>query len=304
MEPLPLWEAAKLEMEEYQFVASAGLQPKWSVPHEIAINVAISGRFSDAVDEPSGHPVSIEDYADAASKVIEAGACGIHVDFSFVTDPKGRRLDRDIPSVEAYGMVLEPLRKRFGTSFVTNLNVLHGTTFDMCMAPARAGLAEVAPCAPGHPEAFMVPAIRALEESGVKPELAVHSSGEIELRHRHPAPPIQLDCPLWATLQCGAHAHLGHVGLERARYGAPLIPHGRPDPPNRPDLGDLRVRGRARNTLRDHARHDDGSAYPGRARGHTLEVSEQRRAAARQRRDVRDGPGHRGASRSPAGNRR
>ena len=50
MEPLPLWEAARREMEEYQFVASAGLQPKWSVPREIAINVAISGRFGDAVD--------------------------------------------------------------------------------------------------------------------------------------------------------------------------------------------------------------------------------------------------------------
>jgi 3-keto-5-aminohexanoate cleavage enzyme len=45
VEPLPLWGAARLEMEEYQFVASAGLQPKWSVPREIAINVAISGRF-------------------------------------------------------------------------------------------------------------------------------------------------------------------------------------------------------------------------------------------------------------------
>src|SRR5258705_3404004 len=126
----------------------------------------------------------MEDYRDAASEVIDAGACGIHVDFSFVTDPNGRRLDRDIPSVEAYAMVLEPLRKRFGSAFVTSLNVLHGTTFDLCVAPARAGLAEVAPCAPGHPEAFMVPAIRALEESGVKPELAVHSSGEIELAKR------------------------------------------------------------------------------------------------------------------------
>jgi 3-keto-5-aminohexanoate cleavage enzyme len=184
VEPLPLWEAAKREMEEYQFVAGAGLQPKWSVPREIAINVAISGRFGDAVDQPSGHPISIEDYTAAASEVIDAGACGIHVDFSFVTDPNGRRLDRDIPSVEAYAMVLEPLRKRFGSAFVTNLNVLHGTTFDLCVAPARAGLAEVAPCAPGHPEAFMVPAIRALEESGVKPELAVHSSGEIELAKR------------------------------------------------------------------------------------------------------------------------
>jgi 3-keto-5-aminohexanoate cleavage enzyme len=101
-----------------------------------------------------------------------------------MTDKQGRRLDRDIPPVEAYTAVLEPLRARFGNDFVPNLNVLHGTTFDMCMSPARAGLTEVAPCAPGHPEAFMVPAIEALEEAGVKPELAVHSSGEIELAKR------------------------------------------------------------------------------------------------------------------------
>src|SRR5260370_36801541 len=104
-------------MEEYQFIASAGLQPKWSVPREIAINVAISGRFGDAVDQPSGHPISIEDYADAACKVIEAGACGIHIDFSFVTDSKARRLDRSIPSLEADGMVPQPLRKPSGTPF-------------------------------------------------------------------------------------------------------------------------------------------------------------------------------------------
>lgn len=181
---LPLWEAAKREMEEYQFHAPAEVQPKWDVPQEMAINVAVSGRFGDALEQPAGHPTSIEDYLEAASKVIEAGACGIHLDFTFVTDHKGRRLDRDIPSTEAYAMVLEPLRKRFGHGFVSNVNVLNGTTFDQCVAPARAGQAEVAPCAPGHPDAFMVPAIRALEAAGVKPELAVHSSGEIELAKR------------------------------------------------------------------------------------------------------------------------
>jgi uncharacterized protein (DUF849 family) len=128
--------------------------------------------------------MSIEDYVDEASRVIEAGACGIHVDFTWVTDKQGRRLDRDLPPVEAYGAVLEPLRKRFGRSFVSNLNVLNGTTFDVCVSPARSGLAEVAPCAPGHPDAFMIPAVTALEASGVKPELAVHSTGEIELAKR------------------------------------------------------------------------------------------------------------------------
>jgi 3-keto-5-aminohexanoate cleavage enzyme len=174
-EKLPLWEAAKREMEEYQFLAEPELQPKWDVPEKVAINVAVSGRFE--------HGTSFQNYIDAASTVIEAGACGVHIDFSWMTDEQGQRLDR-LPPVEAYSAVLEPLRKRFGNSFVPNLNVLHGTTFEMCMSPARAGLTEVAPCAPGHPEAFAVPAVETLEEVGVKPELAIHSSGEIELAKR------------------------------------------------------------------------------------------------------------------------
>ena len=183
MDALPLWDAAKKEMETYQFHAPAETQPKWSIPREIAINVAVSGRFSAATDAHQ-HPTSIETYVDEASKVIEAGACGVHIDFTWVTDDKGRRLDRDLPPVEAYGAVLEPLKKRFGNDFVPNLNVLNGTSFEMCMSPAKAGFAEVAPCAPGHPEAFAVPAIRTLESLGVKPELAVHSTGEIELAKR------------------------------------------------------------------------------------------------------------------------
>ena len=174
-EKLPLWEAAKREMEEYQFLAEPELQPKWDVSDKVAINVAVSGRFE--------HGTSFQNYVDAASAVIEAGACGVHIDFSWMTDEQGRRLDQ-MPPVEAYSAVLEPLRKRFGNSFVPNVNVLHGTTFEMCMSPARAGLTEVAPCAPGHPEAFAVPAVATLEEVGVKPELAVHSSGEIELAKR------------------------------------------------------------------------------------------------------------------------
>lgn len=181
IQALPLWEAAKREMENYQFHAPAEVQPKWDVSPKIAINVAVSGRFDGTDQAP---PTSIQNYIDAASDVIEAGACGVHIDFTWVTDDKGRRLDRDVPPVEAYSSVLEPLRRRFGNAFVSNLNVLNGTSFEMCVSPAREGLAEVAPCAPGHPDAFMIPAVQALEACGVKPELAVHSSGEIELAKR------------------------------------------------------------------------------------------------------------------------
>lgn len=181
MEPLPLWEAAKREMEEYQFVSSANVQPKWKVPEKIAINVAVSSRFTEGASTNAANPTSLEDYVDEASRVIEAGACGVHIDFTWVTDKHGRRLDRDLPPVEAYSAVIEPLRARFGHAFVPNLNVLNGTTFEMCMSPAKAGLAEACPCAPGHPDAFMIPAVSTMEQLGVKPELAVHHSGEIEL---------------------------------------------------------------------------------------------------------------------------
>ncbi|GAA0518136.1 3-keto-5-aminohexanoate cleavage protein [Pigmentiphaga sp. GD03639] len=178
-ERLPLWEAARREMEEYRFVADASVQPRWDIPATIAINTAVAARL----DEGAGHS-SIQHYVDAASDVIEAGACGVHLDFTWVVDERGRRLDRDIPPVEAYSLVLDPLRRRFGTDFVPNLNILNGESFDVCVSPARAGLAEVAPCASGHPDAFMIPAVQALEEHGVKPEIAIHSSGEIELAKR------------------------------------------------------------------------------------------------------------------------
>lgn len=178
MEPMSLFEAAAKEMEQYRFVCDPSVQPKWDISEKIAINTAVAARME------GGAPSSIEHYVDAATSVIEAGACGVHIDFSGVVDKSGRRLDRDIAPVEAYGLVLEPLRRRFGNDFVVNLNVLNGATFDVCVSPVTAGLAEVAPCATGHPDAFMIPAIKAMEEHGVKPELAVHSSGEIELAKR------------------------------------------------------------------------------------------------------------------------
>ncbi|MDB5715194.1 MAG: hypothetical protein JWO15_2591 [Sphingomonadales bacterium] len=180
MERLSFWDAAKAESETYQFAGDPIDQPKWDVPATIGINVAVSGRFSDI----GGHPTSLEDYVDAASSVIDAGACGVHIDFTWVTDKQGRRLDRDLPPVDAYGAVLEPLRKRFGRDFVPNLNVLNGKTFEECVSPATSGLAEVAPCASGHPEAYMLPAIQALQDAGAKPEIVVHSTGEVELAKR------------------------------------------------------------------------------------------------------------------------
>ncbi len=105
--PPSLWQAAEKEMEGYAFTANANFQPPWDVPEKVAINVAVASR--SAIGTGLETPVDVEDYVAEATSVIEAGACGVHIDFTWVTDSKGRRLDKDLPPTEAYGLVLEPL---------------------------------------------------------------------------------------------------------------------------------------------------------------------------------------------------
>jgi 3-keto-5-aminohexanoate cleavage enzyme len=180
--PVGLWEAAERELQEYQFASDLRLQPRWDIPKKMALQVAIAGRVSQG--EGSQHPTSVAGFLEDATEVIEAGASGIHLDYGFILDDNGQRLDLTLPPVEAFGSVINPLRERFGRSFVSNLNVLSGKTFDECMSPARAGLCDVAPCAAGHPKQFAVPAVQALQDAGVKPEIVIHSPGEIELAKR------------------------------------------------------------------------------------------------------------------------
>lgn len=193
-----LWEAAKRETENYSFLGNYE-QPKWNISPKIGISCAVSPRASEEADH--GHIVSsIEQYIDEASAVIEEGAYMVHIDFTWVSDESGRRLDQ-MPPVEAYSMVLEPLRKRHGNSFIANLNVLNGKTFEECMSPIVAGLAEVCPCAPGHPMEFVEPAVRTMIANGAVPNLAIHNSGEIELIKRRLLDTGLLKGPaMWALL--------------------------------------------------------------------------------------------------------
>ena len=180
--PVGLWEAAEREFREYRFVSDLPSQPRWDIPKKMALQVALAGRFSQ--NKGTQHPTSVDEFLDDARAVIGAGASGIHLDFGFLYDEKGDRLDLTVPPVELFGSVINPLREEYARRFVSNVNVLSGKTFDDCMSPAREGLCEVAPCAAGHPLEFAVPAVDALQQAGVKPEIVIHSPGEIELAKR------------------------------------------------------------------------------------------------------------------------
>jgi 3-keto-5-aminohexanoate cleavage enzyme len=180
--PVGLWEAAERELREYQFVSDLTAQPRWDIPKKMALNVALAGRFSQ--ETGAQHPTTIDGFLQDARSVIHAGATGFHLDYGFLYDDEGNRLDLTVPPTELFGSVINPLRAEFGRKFVSNVNVLSGKTFDECMSPAREGICEVAPCAAGHPIDFAVPAVDALQQAGVKPEIVIHSPGEIELAKR------------------------------------------------------------------------------------------------------------------------
>lgn len=214
-----LWQAAQDEMAEYHFHAPLELQPKWDIPDTIALNVAVAGRVDDS---GSPYPTSLEEYLDAAREVISAGAAGIHLDFTFVTDKQGRRLDKDMAPADGYRTILEPLREEFGWSFMSNLNVLNGPTFEECLRPATEGLAEVAPSAAGHPPAFMVPALQRLKELGIKPQIAIHSSGEIELAKRKLVDAGIVELPAYWILLYGMPFNCGRTLLSGTWVSNPL----------------------------------------------------------------------------------
>lgn len=180
----PSWrEATHQEMADPEFreFASLRLQPKWDVPETIAIHVAASARTAE---QDLDYPATIDEYVSALTDLIGRGACGIHLDYGMVADKDGRRLDLEMPSVEAYGTILEPLRERFGNGFVSDVNTFVGDTFEECLAPAVAGLGETAPFQAGGPPAFVIPAVERLNELGVRAGIGVHSTGEIELAKR------------------------------------------------------------------------------------------------------------------------
>ncbi len=202
--PPSLWEAARREMDEYKLDAEPELQPRWDVPETIGLHVAVSGRAG-------GGATTLDSYVEESSAVIDAGAAAIHFDYSWITDDAGRRLDRELVPVDAYHAVIDPLRERYGTNFVADCNVLNGSDFDACMAPVREGLAELAPCAPGHPEEFMIPAFQAIEDAGGKPFVAIHSSGEIELAKRKLVDPGILKLPAYWGILYGLPNNYGRT---------------------------------------------------------------------------------------------
>ena len=59
------------------------VQERWDIPEKLVLTAAVSGRIvSDrGTNHPESFPLELNNFEKAAVEVIEAGACGVHVDF-------------------------------------------------------------------------------------------------------------------------------------------------------------------------------------------------------------------------------
>jgi 3-keto-5-aminohexanoate cleavage enzyme len=155
-----------------RFVAE---QP-WPIPEALVVKLASVGSIhlkAANAAQPLAAPENLATVMDA----IEAGVSGVHFN---ATDEDGRRIGGAGP----YRALIQPCRERFGDGFVADVNILRGATFEEELGPVLAGLGETAPLSVWHPRRWVEAAAVALEEHNCRPELVVHSSGEVEVLDR------------------------------------------------------------------------------------------------------------------------
>jgi hypothetical protein len=117
---------------------SPAVQPPWDIPDLIAITTAVSGRVARESDTgaPASYPLDFDGFPRAAIVVLEAGACGVHIDFGGIPAIQ----ESGLSVSESYATLIPAIRA------ATDLTVTCGASF-----------AERHPSPPASPDGPMAP---------------------------------------------------------------------------------------------------------------------------------------------------
>jgi uncharacterized protein (DUF849 family) len=159
-------------------------QPRWDIPDDVVVKVAVSGRSAVGEEQRKAgtqFPMTIESFREAARESILAGAAGVHVDLGNIFTEQGEPIDAATSTYDVYRRILDPLRDEFGDTFVVDCNVLRGASFEESMKPVVTGLADMAPVSAGYNREWTTESVKVLQEHGCKPEVVIHGTGEVGL---------------------------------------------------------------------------------------------------------------------------
>lgn len=159
------------------------VQPPWEIPDLVAITTAVAGRVAREAGTgiPASFPVDFDGFEQATVEVLEAGACGVHIDFGGL--PAIQQSGLSVP--EAYARLIPAIRAATDLDCVFDTNVLRGRNFAENMYPLTAGLAETVPMAPNFPVPWMEAVARVVEQRSARLFFSIHSTAEVDLANRY-----------------------------------------------------------------------------------------------------------------------
>ncbi|HZE16022.1 MAG TPA: 3-keto-5-aminohexanoate cleavage protein, partial [Mycobacterium sp.] len=143
---------------------------------------AVAGRVAREAESgiPASFPVDFDGFQQAAVDVLEAGACGVHVDFGGLPAIQNSGLS----VTEAYDKLIPAIRAATSRDCVFDTNVLRGENFAENVYPLTAGLAETVPMAPNFPVPWMEAVAKVVEQRDARLFFSIHSTAEVDLAHR------------------------------------------------------------------------------------------------------------------------
>jgi len=170
-----------LDLERSAFHDAATSVP-WDIPAKLIVSVAITGAFFRHDQNPN-QPLTTEAILESAREVLLAGASTVHI---HVRDESGY----NVLDLERFKAVIEPLRQEFPEVAIDGCLVpaLEGE-WDQMKKVLNSGLLDAVPVNPtaAHigdslfvkPAPILMEKTRLILESGLKPEVAVYTDGDV-----------------------------------------------------------------------------------------------------------------------------
>lgn len=157
-------------------------QPRWDVPETLVLWSAVSGRMARDVsgNATQDFALDFDSYVSAAVKAIDAGACGIHLDFNGIANI----LDSGLSVPQRFDKVAQEVKAATTKDWVCDANILLGNNFAENLHPITSGTAETAPCAPNFPVDWMESAAKVIDDADARLHFAIHSAAEVDLANR------------------------------------------------------------------------------------------------------------------------
>jgi len=153
------------------------IQQKWKIPEMIVIKAAVTGAMIKRAINPH-QPYLPEEIRKEAVECIEAGATSIHI--------HARTDEGDIPLegneyMQKLKLIIDPIRNKYGNNVIIDGCVVL-PEFEDEVAIMKSGLLEMSPVNPFwmEPKKLLQAEAQALQENGIKPEIAIYSDGDLD----------------------------------------------------------------------------------------------------------------------------